>query len=203
MENNDILKSRDLTEVEHETLYFDIPLGNLGDDNEYMWKTTIVQLFKKNAYSRVVKYKSAKEIDGVKVSLERYAMTTNSRVIAEQIDWEKFGPMRVDKKYGWELGLDKDYLFSFQCENNEPNKHHERRLTYNFRDRWLDISDAYHFNKYRTHSVSDIMDGNDSVKLKHTAYVSDWKYFCEHEEDVYPIFVNDIKELIYRIENGE
>jgi thymidylate synthase (FAD) len=109
-------------------MYFDIPVGNLGDDREYMWKSSIVQIFKKNPYSRVNKYKKEHNIDEkTTINIDHYAITTNYRVFIEQIDWDALGPMRHEKLHGWELGLDKEYVLSFLCE---PNEHHDKRLTF-------------------------------------------------------------------------
>ena len=122
-----MIKSGHTAMLEHGTMYFDIPLGSLGDD-EYMWKGSIVQIFKKNPYSRVVKYSKKHRID-IKtfVNIDHYAITTNYRVFEEQIDWEGLGPMRRDSMEGWELGLEKEYVLSFLCE---PNEHHEKRYTF-------------------------------------------------------------------------
>lgn len=122
-----MIKSQHGAMLEHGTLYLDVPMGNLWDD-EYMWKSSIIQIFKKNPYSRVKKYRKLHRIDDeTMTNLEHYAITTNYRVFIEQINWEELGSMRRDKLEGWELGLDKDYVLSFLCE---PNEHHEKRLTF-------------------------------------------------------------------------
>lgn len=124
---NRMIASKHTSMLEHGTLYLDIPLGNLGDDREYMWKSNIIQIFKKNPYSRVNKYKKEHNIDDkTTISIDHYAITTNYRVFIEQIDWDAFGPMRHEKLHGWELGLDKEYVLSFMCE---PNEHHDKRIT--------------------------------------------------------------------------
>ena len=125
-----MIKSHHTAMLEHGTMYFDIILGNLFDDSEYMWKSTIIQIFKKNPYSRVNEYKKKHNIDDKTIiSVDHYAITTNYRVFEEQIDWEGLGSMRRDKIEGWELGLDKEYVLSFLCE---PNEHHEKRYTFKF-----------------------------------------------------------------------
>ena len=112
--------------LEHGTMYFDVPLGSPAEDEEYMWKASIIQIFSKNKYSKVNKYKELHKIDGgIKISINHYAITTNYRVFTEQIDWEKLGPMR-EREFG-ELGLEKEYVLSFLCE---PNEHHEKRITF-------------------------------------------------------------------------
>lgn len=114
--------------LEHGTLYLDVTLGKLGDDPEYMWKSSIIQIFNKNPYSRVNKYRKLRRIDGnTMTSVYHYAITTNYRVFIEQIPWDELGPMR--KNDLGELGLDKDYVLSFMCE---PNEHHERRVSIRF-----------------------------------------------------------------------
>lgn len=122
-----MIASNHTSMLEHGTLYLDVPLGSLGDDSEYMWKSNIIQIFKKNPYSRVNKYKKLHRIDSkTTTSVDHYAITTNYRVFIEQIDWDALGPMRQDKNNGWELGLDKEYVLSFMCE---PNEHHDKRIT--------------------------------------------------------------------------
>ena len=111
--------------LEHGTLYLDVPIGQLGDDPEYMWKSSIIQIFKKNPYSRINKYRKLHRIDSnTMTSIYHYAITTNYRVFIEQIPWDELGPMR-ENDLG-ELGLDKDYVLSFMCE---PNEHHEKRVS--------------------------------------------------------------------------
>lgn len=123
-----MINSQHTAMLEHGTMYFDIPVGNLGDDREYMWKSSIVQIFKKNPYSRVNKYKKEHNIDEkTTINIDHYAITTNYRVFIEQIDWDALGPMRHEKLHGWELGLDKEYVLSFLCE---PNEHHDKRFTF-------------------------------------------------------------------------
>lgn len=124
---NKMINSNHTAMLEHGTMYFDVPVGKLGDDPEYMWKSIIIQIFKKNPYSRVNKYEAEHDIDGTKVKLDHYAITTNYRVFIEQIDWDGLGPMRRDKVEGWELGLDKDYVLSFLCD---PTEHHEKRYSF-------------------------------------------------------------------------
>lgn len=124
---NKMINSNHTAMLEHGTMYFDVPVGKLGDDPEYMWKSSIIQIFKKNPYSRVNKYEAGHEVDGTKVKLDHYAITTNYRVFIEQIDWDGLGPMRRDKVEGWELGLDKDYVLSFLCD---PTEHHEKRYSF-------------------------------------------------------------------------
>ena len=124
---NKMINSNHTAMLEHGTMYFDVPVGKLGDDPEYMWKSSIIQIFKKNPYSRVNKYRAEHDIDGTKVKLDHYAITTNYRVFIEQIDWDGLGPMRRDKVEGWELGLDKDYVLSFLCD---PTEHHEKRYSF-------------------------------------------------------------------------
>lgn len=124
---NKMINSKHTAMLEHGTMYFDVPIGKLGDDPEYMWKSSIIQIFKKNPYSRVNKYEAGHEVDGTKVKLDHYAITTNYRVFVEQIDWDGLGPMRRDKVEGWELGLDKDYVLSFLCD---PTEHHEKRYSF-------------------------------------------------------------------------
>lgn len=123
-----MIASKHTSMLEHGTLYLDVPLGNLGDDREYMWKSSIIQIFKKNKYSRVNKYKQEHNIDdNITINVDHYAITTNYRVFIEQIDWDGLGPMRHDKLHSWELGLDKEYVLSFMCE---PNEHHEKRYSF-------------------------------------------------------------------------
>ena len=125
-----MINSKHTAMLEHGTLYLDIPIGQLGDDNEYMWKSSIIQIFKKNPYSRVNKYRKLHRIDDkTMTSIYHYAITTNYRVFIEQIPWEELGPMRYSKIEGYELGLNKDYILSFMCE---PNEHHEKRITFKF-----------------------------------------------------------------------
>lgn len=124
---NKMINSNHTAMLEHGTMYFDVPIGKLGDDPEYMWKSSIIQIFKKNPYSRINKYEAGHEVDGTKVKLDHYAITTNYRVFIEQIDWDGLGPMRRDKVEGWELGLDKDYVLSFLCD---PTEHHEKRYSF-------------------------------------------------------------------------
>lgn len=122
-----MIASKHTSMLEHGTLYLDIPLGNLGDDREYMWKSNIIQIFKKNPYSRVNKYKKEHNIDDkTTINIDHYAITTNYRVFIEQIDWDGFGPMRREKLHGWELGLDKEYVLCFICE---PGDYHDKRIT--------------------------------------------------------------------------
>lgn len=122
---NRMIASKHTSMLEHGTLYLDIPLGNLVDDREYMWKSSIIQIFKKNPYSRVNKYRNLRIIDSnTMTSIYHYAITTNYRVFIEQIPWDKLGPMR-ETDLG-ELGLDKDYVLSFMCE---PTEHHDKRIT--------------------------------------------------------------------------
>ena len=124
---NRMIASKHTSMLEHGTLYLDIPLGNLGDDREYMWKSNIIQIFKKNPYSRVNKYKKEHNIDDkTTISVDHYAITTNYRVFIEQIPWDELGPMRHEKLHGWELGLDKEYVLSFMCEHGD---HHDKRIT--------------------------------------------------------------------------
>ena len=122
---NRMIVSKHTSMLEHGTLYLDISLGNLGDDREYMWKSNIIQIFKKNPYSRVNKYRKLRRIDShTMTSIYHYAITTNYRVFIEQIPWNDLGPMRRTDL--GELGLDKEYVLSFMCE---PNKHHDKRIT--------------------------------------------------------------------------
>lgn len=113
--------------LEHGTMYFDVPLGSPAEDEEYLRKSTIIQLFKKNKYSKVNKYSEKHKFDGVSVSLNHYAITTNYRVFTEQIKWEEFGEIRTTKE-GWNLGMTKEYMLQYLCD--EPNEHHEKRITF-------------------------------------------------------------------------
>lgn len=136
--------------LEHGTMYFDVPLGRIADDSEYMWKTTIIQFFKHNKYSVVKKYRKLHRIDsGSLLSLDHYAITSNYRVFVEQIPWDNLGPMRRSKVEGWELGLNKDYVLSFLCE---PNEHHEKRITVKF---ITDRGVSAELNRHRTHSIAE------------------------------------------------
>ena len=122
---NRMIASKHTAMLEHGTLYLDITLGSVADDPEYIWKSSIIQIFKKNPYSRVNRYRNLHRIDSnTMTSIYHYAITTNYRVFIEQIPWEELGPMR-ETDLG-ELGLDKDYVLSFMCE---PNKHHDKRIT--------------------------------------------------------------------------
>lgn len=123
---NRMISSKHTAMLEHGTIYLDVPLGSLGDDDEYMWKSSLIQIFKQNKYSIVKKYKDNVNVNGINVSIDHYAITTNLRVFEDQIDWDGMGKMRRDKKYSWELGLNKEYVLSFLCE---PNDHHEKRYT--------------------------------------------------------------------------
>ena len=127
---NRMINSQHTAMLEHGTMYFDIPLGSPGDDEEYMWKSSIIQFFKGNKYSVVNKYRKLHRTDSsnLVVSTDHYAITTNYRVFCEQIDWDRFGPMRTTKE-GWEVGLDRGYVLSFLCP---PNEHHELRNTFRF-----------------------------------------------------------------------
>lgn len=113
--------------LEHGTMYFDVPLGSPAEDEEYLRKSTIIQLFKKNKYSKVNKYSKKHKFDGVSVSLNHYAITTNYRVFTEQIKWEEFGEIRTTKE-GWNIGMTKEYMLQYLCD--EPNEHHEKRITF-------------------------------------------------------------------------
>ena len=126
---NRMIKSNHGAMLEHGTLYLDLTLGSPIADKDYMYKVTIIQIFKKNPYSVVNKYTKTIDIEGTTVNMEHYAITTNYRVFIEQIDWEKLGPMRRDKIHGFELGLDKDFVLSFMCE---PTEYHEKRVTVRF-----------------------------------------------------------------------
>lgn len=122
---NRMIASKHTAMLEHGTLYLEIPLGSVDNDPEYMWKSSIIQFFKKNQYSRVKKYRKVHRIDNkTMTSLYHYAITTNYRVFIEQIPWEELGPMR-HTDFG-EIGLDKEYVLSFMCE---PNDHHDKRIT--------------------------------------------------------------------------
>lgn len=147
---NKLIKMDHGAMLEHGTMYFDVPLGRIADDSEYMWKTTIIQFFKHNKYSVVKKYRKLHRIDsGSLLSLDHYAITTNYRVFVEQIPWDDLGPMRRSKVEGWELGLDKDYVLSFLCE---PNEHHEKRITVKF---VTDRGVSAELNRHRTHSIAE------------------------------------------------
>ena len=111
---NRMIDSKHTTMLEHGTLYLDVPIGDISEDREYMWKNSIVQFFKNNKYSRVNKYSTLQRVDDdIMESVYHYAITTNYRVFIEQIPWDK-------------LGLEKDYVLSFMCE---PTKYHDRRIT--------------------------------------------------------------------------
>lgn len=147
---NRMIASKHTSMLEHGTLYLDIPLGNLGDDREYMWKSNIIQIFKKNPYSRVNKYKKEHNIDDkTTISVDHYAITTNYRVFIEQIPWDELGPMRHEKLHGWELGLDKEYVLSFMCEHGD---HHDKRITIKmFTDRGVSAE----ANRHRSDSPAE------------------------------------------------
>ena len=108
---NRMIASNHTAMLEHGTLYLDVPIGGIAEDREYMWKSSIVQFFKKNTYSRVNKYRTLHRVDdNTMISIYHYAITTNYRVFIEQIPWD-------------ELRLEKDYVLSFACE---PNEHHDK-----------------------------------------------------------------------------
>ena len=124
-------KSKHGAMLEHGTVYLDICHGTPFEDKDYMWKSTIIQIFKNNKYSKVNQYYKEHNIENSDqtIKLPHYAITTNWRVICEQIPFDKLGNMRRDKLHGWELGMELDYILSFMCE---PNEHHERRFTIKF-----------------------------------------------------------------------
>lgn len=144
-----MIASRHTAMLEHGTLYLDVSIGHLGDDPEYMWKSSIIQIFKKNKYSKVNKYKKRTDVDGISINVTHYAITTNYRVFIEQIDWDKLGPMRHSSIEGYELGLDKDYVLSFMCE---PNEHHEKRVTIRF---YTDRGVTAEANRHRADSIAE------------------------------------------------
>lgn len=121
-----MVNSKHTAMLEHGTMYFDVPLGNLGDDPEYMWKSSIIQLFKKNKYSKVNRYREVHTTNAnAQITMDHYAITTNYRVFIEQIPWDELGTMR-EGAFG-ELGLEKEYVLSFLCS---PNDHHEKRYSF-------------------------------------------------------------------------
>lgn len=146
---NRMIKSNHGSMLEHGTLYLDLTLGSPIADKDYMYKTSIIQIFKKNPYSVVNKYTKTIDIEGTTVNMEHYAITTNYRVFIEQIDWEKLGPMRRDKIHGFELGLDKDFVLSFMCE---PTEYHEKRVTVRFS---TDRGVSAEANRHRTASPGE------------------------------------------------
>ena len=124
---NRMIASKHTSMLEHGTLYLDIPIGNFDDDIEYMWKSNIIHIFKKNPYSRVNKYGKEHKIDDkLIINVDHYAITTNYRVFIEQIDWNDLESMPHKKFNDHDLKLDKDYVLSFMCE---PTKYHDRRIT--------------------------------------------------------------------------
>ena len=124
---NRMIASKHTSMLEHGTLYLDIPIGNFDDDIEYMWKSNIIHIFKKNPYSRVNKYGKEHKIDDkLIINVDHYAITTNYRVFIEQIDWNDLESMSHKKFNDHELKLDKEYVLSFMCE---PTKYHDRRIT--------------------------------------------------------------------------
>lgn len=123
-----MIKSKHTAMLEHGTLYLDVPMGTPMTDKYYIVKSSIIQFFKHNPYSRVHSYEVITEdADGIKVSSERYAITTNWRVFIEQVPWKKLGPIRETKLNNIIMGLDKDYVLSFMCE---PNEHHDKRYSF-------------------------------------------------------------------------
>lgn len=131
----------DLTErghgamLEHGTLYFDIPLGSPLYDEMYLEKTSVINKFDKNKYSKVVSYvKKFVHDDEPTVAVEHYAITTNYRAIIESdIDDET-----------------KDWIFkNYLCE--VPNDHHERRMTVHFT---CDCGVAREFLRHRVFSMA-------------------------------------------------
>ena len=75
---NRMIASNHTAMLEHGTLYLDVPIGGIAEDKEYMWKSSIVQFFKKNQYSRVNKYRTLHRVDdNTMISIYHYAITTN------------------------------------------------------------------------------------------------------------------------------
>ena len=66
-----MIKSNHGAMLEHGTMYFDVPLGSPAEDEEYLRKSTIIQLFKKNKYSKVNKYSEKHKFDGVGITQSR------------------------------------------------------------------------------------------------------------------------------------
>ena len=123
-----MIKSKHTSMLEHGTLYLDVPMGTPMDDKYYIVKSSIIQFFKNNPYSRVNKYDTVCEgPDGINIMRERYAISTNWRVFVEQVPWEKLGPIRETQVNNLIMGLDKDYVLSFMCE---PNEHHDKRYSF-------------------------------------------------------------------------
>lgn len=73
-----------LSVFEHGTLYFRIILGTPMYDDHYLWKAQVIQLFKRNPYSRVVQIQEPSYVDDKPVGqVECFYITTNYRVVEE------------------------------------------------------------------------------------------------------------------------
>ena len=147
-----MLKSKHGAMLEHGTLYLDIPVGSVGWETEYIWRHHIVCLFKANKYSVVKQYCKTSEVDGTTVKIDHYAITTNWRVFSEQIDWTGEGKMRQDKIYGWQLGLEADYVLQFMTPDNKPTPYHEKRITIKFS---TDRGVTAEMNRHRVDSIAE------------------------------------------------
>ena len=81
----EMLKNKNhLSVFEHGTIYLKIVVGSPMYDDHYLKKADIVQIFKKNPYSKVVERRQELAYEGVSLDdIPAYYITTNYRVIEE------------------------------------------------------------------------------------------------------------------------
>ena len=132
---NDLINKNHGAMLEHGTLYFDIPLGTPLQDDKYLDKTSIINKFCKNNYSRVFNYiEKPEEEDDPSIGEIHYAITTNYRALLESgIDNESIN---------WILKY-------FICD--VPNEYHEKRITVHFT---CDCGVAREFLRHRVFSMA-------------------------------------------------
>ena len=112
-----MINSDHLAMLEHGTVYLNIRLGIPIVDPGFVEKTSIIQVFKSDPYSRVNRYNELVQLDdGTQANIDSYAITTNYRVFVERI-------VRGD----FEFGSVEKYVLSFLCE---PTEHHDQRCTF-------------------------------------------------------------------------
>lgn len=81
----EMIKSKEhLSVLEHGTIYLKIVVGSPMYDDHYLKKADIVQIFKKNPYSKVVENREELAYEGISMeSIPAFYITTNYRVIEE------------------------------------------------------------------------------------------------------------------------
>lgn len=126
-----LIKSNHLSPLEHGTVYLSVFIGSPLEDEGYLDKTDFVRFFSKNKYSKVVHEKITSDILEAPVSYNGYRITTNYRVIIENLD---------------DIGDWQQYL------DDIPQKLHKKRHTFLVN---TNIGVTREMNRHRTFSICE------------------------------------------------